>query len=158
MSQLCHGMTSPKITDPQYPNHAKTSRQVPPSHYGLAPAGLPDGPDVPGGSRWPRVSGACTGAQAASSARGVVALLLKRAWEVLSGESMVMWGGAQRGTTAACFPYYYSHGRGASARQPEKSLASWLAAFASCGWQRRLSSAAEVAPALLSLLLGRFSL
>ena len=58
---------SPKITDPQYPNHAKTSRQVPPSHYGLAPAGLPDGPDVPGGSRWPRVSGACTGAQAASS-------------------------------------------------------------------------------------------
>ena len=37
-----------------------------------------------------------------------VAWLLKRAWEVLSGESMVMWGGAQRGTTAACFPYYYS--------------------------------------------------
>ena len=36
-----------------------------------------------------------------------VAWLLKRAWEVLSGESMVMWGGAQRGTTAACFPYYY---------------------------------------------------
>ena len=26
---------------------------------------------------------------------------------MLSGESMVMWGGAQRGTTAACFPYYY---------------------------------------------------
>ena len=52
---------------PQYPTHAKTSRQVPPSHYGLAPPGLPDGPDVPGGSRWPRVSGACTGAQAASS-------------------------------------------------------------------------------------------
>ena len=50
------------------------------------------------------------------------------------------------------------HGRGASARQPEKSPASWLAAFASCGWQRRLSSAAEAAPALLSLLLGRFSL
>ena len=56
-----------KMRIPQYPNHAKTSRQVPPSHYGLAPAGLPDGPDVPGGSRWPRVSGACTGAQAASS-------------------------------------------------------------------------------------------
>ena len=37
-----------------------------------------------------------------------VAWLLKRAWEVLSGESRVMWGGAQRGTTAACFPYYYS--------------------------------------------------
>ena len=35
------------------------------------------------------------------------AWLLKRAWEVLSGESRVMWGGAQRGTTAACFPYYY---------------------------------------------------
>ena len=38
-----------------------------------------------------------------------VAWLLKRAWEELSGESMVMWGGAQRGTTAACFPYYYSN-------------------------------------------------
>ena len=50
------------------------------------------------------------------------------------------------------------HGRGASARQPEKFPASWLPAFASSGWQRRLSSAAEVAPALLSLLLGRFSL
>ena len=55
-------------------------------------------------------------------------------------------------------PRRKAHGRGASARQPEKSPASWLAAFASCGWQRRLSSAAEVAPALLSLLLGRFSL
>ena len=55
-------------------------------------------------------------------------------------------------------PRRKAHGRGASARQPEKSPASWLAAFASCGWQRRLSSAAEAAPALLSLLLGRFSL
>ena len=55
-------------------------------------------------------------------------------------------------------PRRETHGRGASARQPEKSPASWLAAFASCGWQRRLSSAAEAAPALLSLLLGRFSL
>ena len=55
-------------------------------------------------------------------------------------------------------PRRKAHGRGASARQPEKSPASWLAAFASSGWQRRLSSAAEVAPALLSLLLGRFSL
>ena len=55
-------------------------------------------------------------------------------------------------------PRRKTHGRGASARKPEKSLASWLAAFASCGWQRRLSSAAEAAPALLSLLLGRFSL
>ena len=64
-SHLCSARRN--FTDPQYPNHAKTSRQVPPSHYGLAPPGLPDGPDVPGGSRWPRVSGACTGAQAASS-------------------------------------------------------------------------------------------
>ena len=64
---MCLCSTRRNFTDPQYPNHAKTSRQVPPSHYGLAPAGLPDGPDVPGGSRWPRVSGACTGAQAASS-------------------------------------------------------------------------------------------
>ena len=55
-------------------------------------------------------------------------------------------------------PRRKAHGRGASARQPEKSPASWLPAFASSGWQRRLSSAAEVAPALLSLLLGRFSL
>ena len=55
-------------------------------------------------------------------------------------------------------PRRKAHGRGASARQPEKSPASWLAAFASCGWQRRLSSAAEVVPALLSLLLGQFSL
>ena len=58
---------STNFTDSQYPNHAKTSRQVPPSHPYLAPPGLPDGPGVPGGSRWPRVSGACTGAQAASS-------------------------------------------------------------------------------------------
>ena len=32
-----------------------------------------------------------------------VAWWLKRAW----CESRVMWGGAQRGPTAACFPYYY---------------------------------------------------
>ena len=39
-----------------------------------------------------------------------VAWLLKRACEALSGESMVMcWGGAQLGTTAACFSYCYSH-------------------------------------------------
>ena len=64
---LCSRQYRRNFTDSQYPNHAKTSRQVPPSHHGLAPPGLPDGPDVPGGTRWPRVSGACTGAQAASS-------------------------------------------------------------------------------------------
>ena len=43
-------------------------------------------------------------------------------------------------------PRRKTDGSMAPGRRPEKSPASWLAGFASSGWQRRLSSAAEVRP------------